>query len=226
MIALFLVSQIWWKVLLPHPLNEFVICTLLSTTLQYHSYLVSQFCWLINSPIRYWILSLCKSLAKLWWHKDKQNTICSQVVHSLGAELQWNRRPSRPEPSQPECDLGSRRIAELVGFTQRRTLYRSQFSANSRRKLSYLSTGGRGGCEQPWEIKNRPQKARSKVCSWYLRSKSCSQSDCSVFHSPWIFPLEDTDSKDSLVCWTSVLYLPLFQEDRTALQASCSDCIH
>lgn len=114
------------------------------TTHQFHSYLVSQFCWLIISPINYWTLSLCKFLVKCWWHKSKQNTICSPVAHSLGAELQWNGRVSGTEPSQPESDMDSRITGWACGFHSKEGLVLIRVLCKQLKQiLAYLSTGGR-----------------------------------------------------------------------------------
>lgn len=52
-----------------------------------------------------------------------------------------------------------------------------------RERLDYWN-----GFGKPLEIKNRPQKARSKVCSWDMKSRSCSQNDFSAIPSLWIIP--------------------------------------
>lgn len=122
-----------------------MICTLLLLNYPSMSQLLSLSILLAHySPIKYWIISLCNFLAKPWWHKDKQNTICSQVVHSLGAELQWNGMLTGPEPNQPECDLGSGRTSRACGFHSKLDLVLIRVLCKQKKKiLAYLSTGGR-----------------------------------------------------------------------------------
>lgn len=89
-----------------------------------------------------------------------------------------------------------------------------------REGLDYLN-----GVRKPQEIKNKPHKARSKVCFWDQRSRNYQNNWLQSFLVHVSFQFQ-TQAPERLVCWTSVLCPRLFQGDQITLQTSCSDCFH